>query len=77
MASADHMNYLALNQNILNKGLVIGAGPREGTSETPITTAKGLKVFLNGTHVIPEHKELDKGSKIGSMIHPDAMSGMP
>ena len=77
MASADHMNYLALNQNILNKGLVIGAGPREGTSETPITTAEGLKVFLNGTHVIPEHKELDKGSKIGSMIHPDAMSGMP
>ena len=77
MASADHMNYLALNQNILNKGLVIGAGPREGTSETPITTAEGLKVFLNGTHVIPEHKELDKGSKIGSMIHPYAMSGMP
>ena len=77
MNSNSHMNYLALNQNILNKGLVIGAGPQEGTSETPIITEEGLKVYLNGTHVIPEHEELDKWFTIGSMIHPDAMSGMP
>jgi hypothetical protein len=77
MNSSTHMNYLALNQNILNKVLVFGAGPQEGTSETPIITADGLQVFLNGTHVIPEHEELDKCFEIGTMIHPDAMSGMP
>lgn len=77
MKSSNGMNYLALNQNILNKGLVIGAGPSEGKSETPIITAEGLKVYLNGTHVIPEHEKLDKWFTIGSMIHPYAMSGMP
>lgn len=77
MNSNSHMNYLALNQNILKKGLVIGAGPQEGTSETPIITAEGLKVYLNGTHVIPEHDELDEYFTIGSMVHPDAMLGMP
>jgi len=77
MNSSTHMNYLALNQNILNKGLVIGAGYQEGTSEIPITTAEGLQVFLNGTHVIPEHEELNKYFEIGSMVHPYAMSGMP
>ena len=77
MNSSTRMNYLALNQNILNKGLTIGAGPQEGTSKTPIITAEGLQVFLNGTHVIPEPGELDKWFTIGSMIHPYAMSGMP
>jgi hypothetical protein len=77
MNSSTHMNYLALNQNILNKGLVIGSGPQEGNSKIPITTAEGLQVFLNGTHVIPEHGELIKWYEIGSMIHPYAMSGMP
>lgn len=77
MNSSTHMNYLALNQNILNKGLIIGAGPQEGISKTPIITAEGLQVFLNGTHVIPEHEELDKWFEIGSMVHPYAMAGMP
>ena len=77
MNSSTHMNYLALNQNILNKVLVFGSGPQEGTSEIPITTAEGLQVYLNGMHVIPDHEELDKWFEIGSMNHPNAMSGMP
>jgi hypothetical protein len=60
MNSSTHMNYLALNQIILNKGLIIGAWPQEGISKTTIITADGLQVFLNRTHVIPEHEELDK-----------------
>ena len=71
------MNYLALNQNILNKPLVIGKGPQEGSSVTPITTFHGLRVYLNGTHAMPEHEDLDKCFTIGSMTHPHAMMGMP
>ena len=77
MNAQNHMNYLALNQNILNKPLVIGMGPQEGSSETPITTFHGLQVYLNGTHVMPEHEDLDKCFTIGSMTHPHAMMGMP
>ena len=77
MNSETHMNYLALNQNILNKPLVIGKGFREGESKTPISTFNGLQVYLNGTHAVPEHDELDKGLTIGSMTHPYAMMGMP
>jgi hypothetical protein len=77
MKAQNHMNYLALNQNILNKSLVIGGGPQEGSSVTPITTFNGLQVYLNGTNSMPEHEELDKCFTIGSMVHPYAMSGMP
>ena len=47
MNTQNHMNYLALNQNILNKPLVIGKGPQEGSSEIPTTTFHGLQVYLN------------------------------
>mgnify|MGYP001296817685 FL=1 len=77
MEAQNHMNYLALNQNILNKSLVIGSGPKEGSSETPTTTFHGLQVYLNGTHAMPEHEELDNCFTIGSMVHPYAMMGMP
>ena len=60
MTPNNHMNYLALNQNILNKSLVIGGGPSEGKSETPISTFEGLEVYLNGKHVMPELSELDQ-----------------
>ena len=77
MNAQNHMNYLALNQNILNKPLVIGNGPQEGSSETPTTTFHGFQVYLNGTHAMPEHEGLDKCFTIGSMTHPHAMMGMP
>ena len=77
MNAQNHMNYLALNQNILNKPLVIGKGPQEGSSEIPITTFHGLQVYLNGMHQMPEHEDLDTCFTIGSMVHPDAMMGMP
>ena len=77
MNSNTQLNYLALNQNILNKVLVFGLGPKEGTSKTPITTKEGLQVYLNGRHIIPDHEDLDKWFEIGSMTHPNAMSGMP
>ena len=77
MNAQNHMNYLALNQNILNKPMVIGKGPQEGSSEIPTTTLHGLQVYLNGTHAMPEHEDLDKCFTIGSMTHPHAMMGMP
>ncbi len=77
MDSGQQMNYLALNQNIMNMPLVIGQGLQEGTSETPISTLEGLQVYLNGTHVIPECHELIGEFGIGEMVHPYAMDGMP
>ena len=77
MDAQSHMNYLALNQNIFNKPLVIGSGPQEGKAEDPISTFNGLKVYLNGTHAMPDHSELLNGMVIGRMIHPYAMNGMP
>ena len=77
MNAQNHMNYLALNQNILNKPLVIGVGPQEGSSETPKTTFHGLEVYLNGAHKMPDYDKQDKGFIIGSMTHPYAMNGMP
>lgn len=71
------MNHLALNQNIFNKTLVFGSGPQEGTSLSPTSTFEGLKVYLNGVHVMPEYAELNEGSSIGRMTHPNAMDGMP
>ena len=71
------MNFIALNQNILNKGLIIGAGPKEGTATEPTPSPEGIKVYLNGKHAMPSHDELEQWFEIGSMIHPYAMSGMP
>lgn len=77
MKEGNHMNHLALNQNIFNKTLVFGSGPQEGTSLSPTSTFEGLKVYLNGVHVMPEFTELNEGSLIGRMTHPNAMDGMP
>lgn len=71
------MSILALNQNILNKPLVIGSGFQEGDIEAPKTTFHGLEVYLNGIHKMPDYDEQDKGFIIGSMTHPYAMNGMP
>ena len=35
MKSANHLNYLALNQNILGKALRFGSGPEDGTATEP------------------------------------------
>ena len=77
MNSNDHMNIMALNQNILMKCLVIGGGVKEGEENSPIVTPEGLQVYLNGTHRMPESEDLDKWFTIGSMLHPYAMGGMP
>lgn len=77
MEGGSHMNFVALNQNIFNKSMVIGSGPKEGISKEPIVTAKSLKVYLNGTHAMPSHGELENGITIGEMKHPYAMAGMP
>jgi len=77
MKEGNHMNYIALNQNIFNKAFVFGSGPKEGTSLSPIITFEGLKVYLNGVHVMPESSELNEVSSIGGMTHPNAMYGMP
>ena len=54
----NHLNYLALQQNILGKALRIGSGSQEGTgieTETePHTTKNGFKVWLNGKPPQPE-----------------------
>lgn len=77
MKAQKQLNYLALYQNILNKPIILGQGPKEGSSETPKTTFHGLEVYLNGIHKMPIYDKQDKGFIIGSMTHPYAMIGMP
>lgn len=72
-----HLNYLALNQNILGKTLRVGSGPVEGDEINPIKTYEGLKIYLNGKHNLSEFTasnfELDELISFGDIIHPYAM----
>jgi hypothetical protein len=73
----NHLNYLALQQNILGKPLRIGSGPQEGTETEPHTTKNGFKVWLNGKHPQPDFSDIEDHLHIGYMKHPYAMYGMP
>jgi hypothetical protein len=77
MKSATHMNYLALQQNILGKPLRFGSGTEEATETEPYITKTGFKVYLNGTHSRPNHSQIESHLLIGYMKHPHAMEGMP
>ena len=81
MENGTHINYLALNQNILGKTLVFGSGPKDGTEKKPILSHEGLKIYLNGKHnlneLLDENFKLDEIFSLGDMIHPNAMMGMP
>lgn len=81
MNDGTHMNYLALNQNILFKPLRFGAGPMEGDEIDPIKGLDGLDIYINGKHniseIISEEFELKELLSIGKLTHPHAMFGMP
>ena len=81
MENGTYINYLALNQNILGKPLVIGSAPKEGTEQNPILSHDGLKIYLNGRHnlseFLDENFELEEIFSLGEMFHPNAMIGMP
>ena len=71
------MNYIALNQNILGKKLVIGSGFVGGNEKKPFLTEENFKIYLNGKHELPELTEINQHSPLGEITHPYAMSGMP
>ena len=81
MDNGTHMNYLALNQNILFKPLRIGAGPVEGTQLEPIISSIDIPIYLNGKHNFSEifsgNIHLTELSNLGQITHPNAMTGMP
>lgn len=77
MKNSDYMNYLALNQNILGKFLIMGEGFRGKSEETPDISPAGIPVYLNGLHKVPGYAEVNTCFNIGAVIHPDAMMGMP
>ena len=81
MDNGTHMNYLALNQNILFKPLRFFEGPEEGTQLEPIQGLNNLPIYLNGKHNISEFIDEDfkisKGICMGHLTHPHAMDGMP
>ena len=77
MKANNHLNFLALQQNILGKPLLIGSGVQEGTETEPYTTKNGFKVWLNGKHPQPDFSEIQDHLHIGFMKHPHAMFGMP
>ena len=71
------MNYVALNQNILGKKLVIGSGFVGGSEKEPFLTEEKFKIYLNGKHELPELTAIDQRSPLGEITHPYAMAGMP
>ena len=81
MDNGTHMNYLALNQNILFKQLRFFEGPEEGTQLEPIQGFNNLSIYLNGKHniseFIDEDFEITNGICVGHLTHPYAMDGMP
>ncbi len=77
MTANNHLNFLALQQNILGKPLRIGSGPEEGTETKPHVTKNGFEVYLNGTHLQPDFSAIVEHFHIGYIKHPHAMFGMP
>jgi hypothetical protein len=77
MKNSDYMNYVALNQNILGKALIIGEGFKSEMQGIPTLSPEGIPIYLNGIHKLPQHSEIKDYLKIGKMTHPDAMIGMP
>jgi hypothetical protein len=77
MKASNHMNYIALQQNIIGKPLRIGSGPDEGTETVPHLTKNGFNVFLNGTHSKPDFSPIIEHLHVGYMKHPHSMDGMP
>jgi hypothetical protein len=77
MKNSDYMNYLALNQNILGKFLIMGEGFRGKSEEKPDVSPAGIPVYLNGLHKMPDYSKVNTCYNIGAVIHPDAMMGMP
>lgn len=77
MDESTKMNYIALNQSLFNKTLVIGEGVKGLDLEEPIITKEGIHVYLNGQQVIPSRGKLENGVHIGRIYHPYAMVGMP
>ena len=77
MNKSTQINYLALNQNILNKTMVMGSGPMEGIVREPILTFEGFSVYLNGYNKMPKLGNLLEYHTVGKITHPFAMNGTP
>ena len=77
MEAANHMNYMALQQNIFGKQAIIGQGFSEGNETNPERTIDDFKIYLNGKHKLPESGNVEELFHIGKIYHPYAMSGMP
>ena len=77
MTSNNQMNYIALNQQILNKSLLMGTGFVGREEENPFKSEQGLNIYMNGTHKMPDHGDIDTFLNIGEMYHPEIMFGMP
>ena len=72
-------NLLALQQNILGKGLVFGQGFKEGIEIEPLLSRlHNLPMYMNGKHAFPfEFEGVETTYPPASMNHPNAMEGMP
>ena len=77
MKASNHMNYIALQQNILGKSLVFGQGAIGREELEPVQSKSGLNIYMNGQNKIPPHGEIINQKFIGDLIHPAAMMGMP
>jgi len=79
MEESNTMNCIALQQNILEKSMIVGQGFLEGALATPEKTNTGLRVYINGKHIIPVLREMNLKEEFcfAKVHHPYALIGMP
>ena len=71
------MNYLALNQTILGKTMVVGEGFSKGLESEPKTTRNGVPIYINGVNIMPELSQSIVLWPLGKLYHPYLLTGMP
>lgn len=73
------LEYLALNQTLFNKNLIVGKGFNEGKQSFPDKSFDfGWWVFVNGRTEIPDVTgSIKEIWEIGNMYYPDLLIGMP
>jgi hypothetical protein len=49
-----HINYLALNQNVFRKSIILGKGASDSKNDIPTKSKNGWYLFVNGISKVPK-----------------------
>ncbi len=69
-------NYIALNQTLFRKSLVIGKGFQEGTWTSASENPRGYYLWVNGLHDMPKADEILNMVEIGTIEYDHLVNGM-